>query len=79
MKTYDYKDETKDVRGKVIIHADYLIALIINHLFTALILNQKRVNWLMLTKYCVDWAFERDQRAPANAERPEERRHADHS
>ncbi len=44
MKTYDYKDETKDVRGKVIIHADYLIAIIIYHLFTALILNQKRVN-----------------------------------
>jgi hypothetical protein len=31
MKTYDYKDETKDVRGKVIIHSDYSIHLISHH------------------------------------------------
>ena len=31
MKTYDYKDETKDVRGKVIIHSDYSIDLISHH------------------------------------------------
>jgi hypothetical protein len=33
----------------------------------------------MLTIIFLDWALERDQRAPANAEWLEERRHPDHS
>ena len=44
MKTYDYKDETKDVRGKVIIHSDYSIHLISHLRMSTLILNQKLSN-----------------------------------